>query len=331
MQAETDSLGLMDRLRAWWDGEEADPVWRDSQPVEVFTPKNRPPERSENDEAAIAAGYQPMPAPEFPSVADLDDRWPEWRLEMSEKLWGHQCLTPGGLEYLIDFVKAMIPASEKSFLDLGAGIGGGVRGINKEFGVWMTGMEPNEALAEIGKEESIKQGLGRRAPVSWYDPDNIRLEARKYNGVYALETFFRFADKGSVMDACHLTLRHGGHLMFTDFVLAHPGDPGDSVRRWMSVDKVTNPLWTAKQTHAALSERDFDVRVAEDISEKYRAMVLTGWLQLLETLHPGQVEKTFAMNMIRECEYWLHRMNALDSGALRIYRYHAIKPSEEVF
>jgi SAM-dependent methyltransferase len=330
MQIPDTAPGLFDRLRAWWDGEDADPVWRDQQPVEVFTPKNRPPEMSENDEAALAAGYTPMPAPEFPSVADLDDRWPEWRLEMAEKLWGDQCLFPGGLEYAKEFVKTFAPSSEKSFLDLGAGIGGAVRGIHKEFGVWMTGMEPSESLAEIGKEQSVKQGLGRRAPVAWYDPENIRLDARKFNGVIAFETFFRFADKGAVLDACHLTLRHGGHLMFTDLVLAHPGDPGESVRKWMTTEKLVNPLWTAKQTHAAMAEREFDVRIAEDISDKYRSMVLSGWVRLLDSLTPGQVDKTFAMHMIRECEYWMSRMSALESGALRVYRFHAMKPSPEV-
>lgn len=330
MELSGDGPGFVDRLRAWWEGEEQDPVWQNGQPVEVFTPKNRPPELSEHDEAARAAGYLPMPAPEFPSVADLDDRWPEWRLDMAERLWGDGFLVPGGLSYATDFVKAMMPASEKSFLDLGAGIGGAVRGINKEFGVWMTGMEPSEALAEIGKETSIKQGLGRRAPVSWYDPDRIRLEARKYNGVYAFETFYKFADKGAVFDACHLTLRHGGHLMFTDIVLAHPGDPGETVRKWMSTDRVVNPLWTAKQVHAALAERDFDVRVAEDMTGQYRSMVLAGWLRLLDSLTPGKVDCSFAMNMIRECEYWMARVSALDSGALRVYRYHAMKPSAEV-
>jgi hypothetical protein len=43
----------------------------------------------------------------------------------------------------------------------------------------------------------------------------------------------------------------------------------------------------------------------------------------------GIIEKEltpdFAHALIKECEYWIFRVAALDSGGLKVYRYHAIK------
>ncbi len=33
----------------------------------------------------------------------------------------------------------------------------------------------------------------------------------------------------------------------------------------------------------------------------------------------------FTAVLIRECEYWIYRMAALDSDGLKVYHYHAIK------
>jgi len=71
--------------------------------------------------------------------------------------------------------------------------------------------------------------------------------------------------------------------------------------------------------YGTLNELNFDVRVAEDYTKKYRSVVFTGWLSLLLELAPD-----FAVALIKECESWIYRISALDSGGLKVSRYHAI-------
>ena len=54
-------------------------------------------------------------------------------------------------------------------------------------------------------------------------------------------------------------------------------------------------------------------------------MVLTGWLKMLSSLSEKELTPDFAAALIRECEFWIYRVAALDSGGIKVYRFHAIK------
>ncbi|MBT5941445.1 MAG: hypothetical protein HOG95_16055 [Rhodospirillaceae bacterium] len=54
-------------------------------------------------------------------------------------------------------------------------------------------------------------------------------------------------------------------------------------------------------------------------------MVLTGWLKMLSSLSEKELTPDFAAALIRECEFWIYWVVALDSGGIKVYRYHAIK------
>ncbi|MBT3991858.1 MAG: hypothetical protein HOE97_15135 [Rhodospirillaceae bacterium] len=54
-------------------------------------------------------------------------------------------------------------------------------------------------------------------------------------------------------------------------------------------------------------------------------MGLTGWLKMLSSLSKKELTLDFAAALIRECEFWIYRVAALDSGGIKVYRFHAIK------
>ncbi|MDP7600118.1 MAG: hypothetical protein QF605_01920 [Rhodospirillales bacterium] len=60
-------------------------------------------------------------------------------------------------------------------------------------------------------------------------------------------------------------------------------------------------------------------------SANYHTMMLTSWLKLLAGLTKMELTPDFTAVLIRECEYWIYRMAALDSDGLKVYHYHAIK------
>ena len=80
-----------------------------------------------------------------------------------------------------------------------------------------------------------------------------------------------------------------------------------------------------RRTYDTIKSAGLDVRIAEDFTASYRSMVLNGWLRLLSGLSKKELTPEFAAALLSECEYWLYRIAALDSGGLKVYRYHAIK------
>ena len=70
-----------------------------------------------------------------------------------------------------------------------------------------------------------------------------------------------------------------------------------------------------------LSGLNFEVRVAEDITADYRRRVLAGWFAFVDSLTKTELTPIFAADIFDECEYWLHRMDVLDSGGVRLYRF----------
>ena len=48
---------------------------------------------------------------------------------MTDRLWGEGFTTPGGAEYVINFIQLLDLSEKKSLLNVGAGLGGPARSI----------------------------------------------------------------------------------------------------------------------------------------------------------------------------------------------------------
>ncbi len=68
-----------------------------------------------------------------------------------------------------------------------------------------------------------------------------------------------------------------------------------------------------------------DTRVTEDITQVFRAMVIKGWADYTEKAEPGSVGMESAPALVDEVELWTRRIQAIDSGDLKVYRIHALK------
>lgn len=256
--------------------------------------------------------------------------WPEPRLRLSERLWGEGFLTPGGEALALDVVRLMGLSSAHSLLHLGAELGGAGRAWTREYGIWVTGLERLPELVEIGQERSLRVGMGRKASVARFDPDKIDFKNRKYNAVVAFEKFFTVEDKPALFKAIEQALRIDGHLWFTDFVLPNAQPPNEIVRDWFGREPLRPRLWTFGQVHSHLKELAFDVRVVEDVTAQYRNRVLTGWLQFLSSTSKAELlADDFITTVLSEVEFWMHRLAALDSGGLKVFRFHALRIKEK--
>ena len=153
------TLTLRDRLYAWWEGIEPIPAAEDD-PRPQADEEAAPPSLEEGGEQSSLAtfrerfiawweGYElPAAAPaEEKKVAKLKEDttkiepvrpqsaeerrhvWNHTRIKICERIWGAGYVTPGGTEHVMKLVKPFALNPKMSYLDLGAGLGGGARAV----------------------------------------------------------------------------------------------------------------------------------------------------------------------------------------------------------
>lgn len=300
------------KFRDWWDGR--DPYGMPEREAPAAQPAPRAAKGADLPQPMAPAGPQPRMTPE--------------KLALATKLWGEGFHEPLGKNYVPDLVKPFALNEKMTVLDLGAGLGGGTRAVAERYKVWITGMEPDADFAGAAMQLSVKAGMKTRAPIAAYDIDNLSLPPRKYNCVFAKETFYRATNKRGLLGSIAHGMANDGQVLFTDFVLRKPGHVTPDIKTWLSADTFEGHLWSGEETTGALNELKFDTRIDEDMTPRYRRAVMAGWLTCLEELEKEMERKRppkpVLFQLLTDAELWVHRLRALESGDLQVRRYHAI-------
>ncbi|MCC7045310.1 MAG: methyltransferase domain-containing protein [Alphaproteobacteria bacterium] len=301
-----DAQSMRTRLKAWWDGSDAG--------AETETPLLAQTVPAPVEERAPTPGA----APAKPRL-----RLPPEKLESLTVLWGAGFREPLDKTYVPDLLKPFALNEKMSVVDLGAGLGGGTRAVAERYKVWVTGMEPDAEYAQAAMQLSIKTGMKTRAPVVAYDIEKLALAKRRYNCVYAMETFHRARNKRALFAAIAGGVSVDGQVLFTDLVLRKPRAVTAEVKAWMEAEPFASHPWSGEETAAMLKELGFDTRINEDMTAKYRRLGLLGWKECLERLAGKRPPRPVLLQLLEDAELWVRRLRALDSGALQLRRYHA--------
>ena len=303
-QDDKDAFSLRERLTAWWEGYDL-----------LETP------------AAPAPADEPA-APGIAHVVHYEppkQRWETSRVTLVQKVWGEGFESPGGRKHILNMVKIFGLDPAMTVLDLGAGLGGAARIMCGDFGVWVTGFEADANLAEAGMGLSVKAGMGEKAPVHAFDPDTFEHKQGSVDCVFSKEFLFSVADKPRFLKAVEVLLKPKGQFLFTDFMLAKPHLRSPTLKNWIENEPQTPHAWALEDYEAALAGARLDTRVVEDVTKAFRAMVIKGWADYTESTRPGSVGIETAPALVDEVELWTRRIQAIDSGDLKVCRVHAFK------
>lgn len=314
-------IPLLDRFKSWWRGDDA-----------------------AADGVALVERSDPSGADTGPNaitVAPADDaaiegQWTDARVAFCRRLWAisdedDEMVEPGGSAYCNTLLTPAAINSSKSALDLSAGLGGGVRYMVAALGLWITAADPDPELAKRAQQLSVKRGLGKRAPISAYDPDKLALPADKYHAVLLRERLYRMHDKQRVLNSICQSLKPKGSLVLTDFALANDAaGTSDPVTAWTAKLPQPAALWTVDAYRQALEDCGMQIRILDGNFTDYRAMILAGWSRLIDGLAREDLTREFVDTMMREAEYWLSLERALGSGALVYLHCHATVSAEAV-
>jgi SAM-dependent methyltransferase len=273
-----------------------------------------------------AAGPPDPSAPPAPGAAAAPaERWSDARITVSDALWGEGFIFPGGAEETLRLARPLGLTAAASLLLLGAGGGGPSRALAMQLGVWVTGFEADARLAAVAAERNARAGLARRAPVEAWDPDNPVFSGPSHHHAIALQPL-RGARPEPVLAAMRGALKPGGHLVLTELVAESPLDPAEPVTAgWLRLEQRAAALPTETAINRSLGQLGYDIRVAEDISDRHAHLAALGWRQALAAIS-GRPSVDAASALVREAELWLLRLRLIRARKMRLMRWHAIGP-----
>ena len=296
-----DKRPFWDRFMAWWNGHERAVRARKARVVPTHEVRY-----------------------EGPNLA-----WETERLKVVQELWGEGFADPGGAEYILTMVKFFGLDPSKSVLDLGAGLGGASRLMSEKFGVWVSGLEASEELAEAGMALSVKAGMGKKAAISHFDPEEFEQKPKSIDCVFSKEFFFTIPDKTAFLHTVESIMKSRGQLLFTDYVVAASAERSDAFDKWSEFEQIKPHVWSVQDYKEALQTLHLDIRVAEDITDQYHATVTQAWASYIKELQSRGVVPENAEVLVDEVELWARRVQAIESGNLQVYRIHALKKDTE--
>lgn len=303
--AERRNASIKERLRTWWQGVD------DGVPVEQRTtlPVATP---------AEAPKPQTLAAPLAP--------WENPEMRIAQLLWGEGSTRPGGSDYVLGLAKPLGLDPSMSLIEFGAGLGGGARAIHKTFGAWVTAYEPDANLARAAKELSVMAGVDKKATIIRYTPDGFEPRLNAFDAALSAETLFQIAKKEDLLGKLYLSLKPRGQLIITDFVLGNGVSADDP--RLNAFSRTRAFFWSADQYAQLFRGRGFDLRINEDITAKYRQMIIDGSAKFTKN---GPIlaanTKAYPEAVMAQMDIWARRVAAFDSGLIKVMRFSAIKLS----
>jgi len=245
------------------------------------------------------------------------------RVAVTAKLWGEGFILPGGEFEAIRFATPLGLSAASSLLLLGCGPGGAPRAIANHLGVWVTGFESDADFAAAGAALCAHAGLGRRAQVQTWDPAAPRFGHRSFHHALAFEPV-RTSTPETVLGALALALRPGGQIALLQTVADSPLNLADPViGHWSRLEHRSPELPPEVTISRVLGRLGFEIRVAEDVSQRHVKLAIRGWRDAVRAMQdkPSALE---AAVLVREAELWLLRIRLIRSGQLRLVRWHAI-------
>lgn len=288
------------RLKAWWEG--YDLAIRKKQQI-------------------------PFESGELSDAAQQSERMSK-RLEVMQQLWGKGMSGPGDEEYIVKLVKPFGLDPAFTVVDVGAGLGGATRLIAEKFDIWITGLESDREVADAGMEFSTMAGLAKRAPIHYFDMDRYEFRENSIDCVFSKESLFLVEDKARLLKEIINMIKPRGQLLFTDYVVPMDADE-QAVASWAQGEhKVPHP-WTMRDYEKLLTEARLDIRIKEDITEQVYGIITASWARFLSNLRGKTVDRDTSEAINEAVEMWSHRTRAIDVGALRICRFHALKKEAE--
>jgi cyclopropane fatty-acyl-phospholipid synthase-like methyltransferase len=212
-----------------------------------------------------------------------------------------------------------------SLLLLGAGSGGPVCSVATQLGAWVSGFESDQELAAVAVDRIAHKNLARRVQIETWDLKEPNFRKHFYHHGLMLEAMHG-SQPERTLTAIRDALKPGGQLMMVEMVADSPLDPSNPVvAAWARLERRDPRSLPRQETITRILRRlGFDVRLAEDVTQRQIQHALAGWRHAVREMERDRPSRRQAMRYVQEAELWLLRVRLLQPGMLRLVRWHGI-------
>ncbi|WP_395021243.1 methyltransferase domain-containing protein [Dongia sp.] len=246
-------------------------------------------------------------------------------IKIAQIIWGESLVGPGGTAAILTLVKPFALDPSMTVMDFGSGLGGGTRAVSEEFGVWVQGFEPDAIMAEGGQELSTKKGI-KKAEIKPCSVKDFQPKAGTYDCIFSSEALYMVPEKEKLLANFERALKARGQIALTDFVRTPGTKPDDPrLKGFVTRDGKAGHFWLGDDYLAKMKGLKFDVRVDEDLTATYRTHVIEAFVNFTQDPAAAAAARAHPEAAVAEVALWTKRVAALDSGALQLRRYYAIK------
>ncbi len=254
------------------------------------------------------------------------ERWSMARIAAVEALWGEGFVSPGGAAEAVRLAKPLGLTSKASLLLVGGGTGGPAHTIAATFGTWVASLEAERVLSELAtSRRAVADEAASRVTGGTWDRAAPAFPVRSSNHALSLESL-RGTPPEPFIASISRALRPQGQLVMTELVADRRPQAADrEFAAWCRLENRLPGLPEPEEVGGLLKSHNFDVRVAEDISDRHVAQTLAGWRDAVRELAAGpKPEAGQAAAFVTEAELWLLRIRLMRRLGLRLMRWHAI-------
>lgn len=243
--------------------------------------------------------------------------------EISEKIWGDGFVTPGDEYVAARLIRPLGLNKDMNLLDLSAGLGGRLRKVTEEFGIYISGLEPDPQIAERGMMQSIAMGQGKHVTVAPYDPKNLVVD-RNYDCVMMRETLYRVPDKNAFIKSIGEACKPRAQVSFTDYIVDPENRDKPAIIAWRAFEKNADPVGLVEMT-TLWAKIGIELRVHDDMTDYYREEVKKGLARFAQFMASGVTpDKETKLAIQKRITTWALRMAAIDQG-MRFYRFYGLR------
>lgn len=293
------------KFHAWWEGYE-------------FQARGQPADAAEISPPPAIAPPRPRAKPAGKVI--VKEAWPPERVKVAQMVWGDGFSFPGGVDYTVTIAQALKLPREGRGLDIGCGLGGGTRAMAAAFGAIVDGFDLSPDLAHEGQGLSIAASLGERAPIDFLDIERDMFKPKRYDAALIRNTLSLMSDKAVLLKRVAASLKPGGRLLVVEFCLAREDAHGAALDAYRLGEATAPRLATLPVLASRLKEAGLAVLGVEDHTEFFMRAVLTGWAKIDALVKRGELDAKEGAALMGEAELWQRRVNALQSGDLRVAR-----------
>lgn len=210
-----------------------------------------------------------------------------------------------------------------SVSELGSGLGGFARWVASEYNAYVTGYDEDPTLQDAAIEMTTMAGLNRKVNFFHGDFENFAPKERSANIVYAAEALFCVKNKRDCFTTIRRMLKPPGQFMMSDYMLDGVAADDPVLADWQKAEPLTPHLLDVQETRKLLTDIGFEVSIAENVTDTYKANVLRAFSDYAKRTGNGEKSGHLHGWILKEGELWTRRIQMMDEGHLKVFRIYA--------